>query len=198
LTCLIDSFCSAIWEFGLCEAAAGLQKSHRANLSQGNYRLIGDWVNATNKQYLNKLKLVIRKLPHLRHVDEVLAWNTSWPLVVLLASSDGGVGQHSVTIYGGGIYEPNAEFVLTKTRASLDWAAGVNCTCVGITQAYQIVPRNCGDLTNGPPPMYNVAGHGRGWVQKTASTYAKVRLMRGETIKVPHETLRGCVLLHSA
>jgi hypothetical protein len=42
LTCLIDSFCSAIWEFGLCEAAEGLQQEHRTRLSQSNYRLIGD------------------------------------------------------------------------------------------------------------------------------------------------------------
>jgi hypothetical protein len=68
LTCLIDSFCSAIWEFGLCDAAEGLQQEHRAKLSQNNYRLIADWIDVTNQHYLNKRQLVIRKL-HLRQVD---------------------------------------------------------------------------------------------------------------------------------
>jgi hypothetical protein len=82
LTCLIDSFCSAIWEFGLCEAVEGLQQEHRTRLNQSNYRLIGDWIKITNQHYLNHRWLVIRKLPHLRHVDQVLAWDTAWPLVV--------------------------------------------------------------------------------------------------------------------
>jgi hypothetical protein len=193
LTCLIDLFCSAIWEFDLCEAAEGLQQEYRAWLSQGNYWLIGDWIDVTNKHYLNHRRLVIRKLPHLRHVDQVLAWDTAWQLVVLLASSNGGVGQHSVTIYGEGIYEPNSTFVLTKSRKSLDWAAGVDYTCLGITREYQIVPRNSGSLTDGPPGIYNVEGHGRGWVEKTTWTYAKVWLFSGETIPTP------CVVtLHSA
>jgi hypothetical protein len=54
LTCLIDSFCSAIWEFGLCDAVEGLQQEHRTKLSQSNHRLIGDWINVTNKHYLNQ------------------------------------------------------------------------------------------------------------------------------------------------
>jgi hypothetical protein len=184
LTCLIDSFCSAIWAFGLCDAAEGLQRVHRMKLTQSNARLIGDWVEITNQQYLHERQLVIRKLPHLRHVDQVLAWDTAWPLVVLLASSDGGVGQHSVTIYEDGIYEPNAPFALTKSRGSLDWAAGLDCTCLGITKAYQIVPKNIGSLTDGPPPIYNLEGCGRVWVQKRAPTYAQVRLFSGERIKV--------------
>jgi hypothetical protein len=70
LTCLIDSFCSAIWEFGSCDAAEGLQQEeHRTKLSQSNYRLIADWIDVTNQHYLNKRQLVIRKLPHLRQVD---------------------------------------------------------------------------------------------------------------------------------
>jgi hypothetical protein len=188
LTCLIDSFCSAIWEFGLCDTAEGLQQEHRTKLSQSNYRLIADWIDVTNQHYLNKRQLVIRKLTHLRQVDQVLAWDTTWPLVVLLGSSDGAVGQHAVTIYEEGIYEPNAEFVLTKSRGSLDWAAGIDCTCQGITQAYQIVPRKCGSLTDGPPRMYNVPGHGRGWVEKTKATYAKVRLLSGETVQMIDKT----------
>jgi hypothetical protein len=95
-----------------------------------------------------------------------------------------GSGQHAVTIYEEWIYEPNAEFVLTKSRESLDWAAGVDCTCQGITQGYQIVPRKSGSLTDGPPRMYNVPVHGRGWVEKTKATYAKVRLLSGEIVKV--------------
>jgi hypothetical protein len=134
---------------------------------------------------------VIRKLPHLRHIDQVLAWDTAWPLVVLLASSDGGVGQHSVTIYAEGIYEPNLTFVLTKSRESLDWDAGVDCTCLGITRAYQIVPRHAGSLTDGPPRIYNVEGRGRGWVEKHTSMYAQVRLFSGERIKVVDKTFLG-------
>jgi hypothetical protein len=109
--------------------------------------------------------------------------------VVLLGSSNGGVGQHAVTIYKEGIYEPNAEFVLTKSRESLDWAAGVHCTCLGITQAYQIVPSSSSSLTEGPPRIYNIEGHGRCWVEKPRSTYAKVRLLSGETIKVFNKAL---------
>jgi hypothetical protein len=107
LTCLIDSFCSVIWEFGLCDAAEGLQQEHRTKLSQSNYWLIADWIDVTNKHYLNKRQLVIQKL-HLRQVDEVLAWDTTWQWVVLLGSSDGGVGQHAVMIYEEGIYERSA------------------------------------------------------------------------------------------
>jgi hypothetical protein len=191
LTCLIDSFCIAIWEFGLCAASEGLHREHRMWLSQSNYRLIGDWIEITQTNYLNKLQLVIRKLPHLRHVDQVLAWDTAWPSVVLLASSDGGAGWHSVMIYEEGIYEPNSTFVLTKSRESLDWATGVDCTCLGITRAYQIVPRHVGSLTDGPPRIYNVEGHGRGWVENNTSTYAKVRLFSGERIKVVDKTFLG-------
>jgi hypothetical protein len=32
--------------------------------------------------------------------------------------------------------------------------------------------------------MYNVAGHGRGWVEKNKATYAKVRLLCGETVQL--------------
>jgi hypothetical protein len=137
--------------------------------------LIGDWIEFTQRNYLNTLKLVIRrKLPHLRHVDQVLVWDTAWPLVVLLSSSNGGVGQHSVTIYEEGIYEPNSTFVLTKSGESLDWAAGIDCTCLGITRAYQIVPQHVGSLTDGPPRIDNVQGHGHGCVEKHAFTYAQV------------------------
>jgi hypothetical protein len=73
LTCLIDSFCSAICEFGLCEAAEGLHREHRMRLRQSNYWLIGDWIETTQRNYFNKLQLAIRKLPHLWHVDQVLA-----------------------------------------------------------------------------------------------------------------------------
>jgi hypothetical protein len=128
-------------------------------LSQSNYRLIGNWIETTTQRnYFNKLQLAIRKLPHLRHVDQVLAWDTAWPLVVLLSSSDGGVGQHSVTIYKEGIYEPNATFVLTKSRKSLDWTTGIDCTCLGITRAYQILPRQCGSLKDGPPVDTDAVG----------------------------------------
>jgi hypothetical protein len=191
LTCLIDSFCSAIWECGLCEAAEGLHREHRMRLSQSNYRLIGDWIDTTQRNYFNKLQLVIRKVPHLRQVDQVLAWDTAWPLVVLLSSSDGGVGQHSVTIYEEGVYEPNSAFVLTKSRESLDWATGIDCTCLGVTRAYQIVPRHVGSFTDGPPRIYNVEGHGRGWVENHTATYAQVRLFSGERIKVVDQTFLG-------
>jgi hypothetical protein len=174
LTCLIDLFCSAIWEFGLCKAAEGLHREHWMRLSQSNYWMIGNWIETTQCNYLNTLQLVIRKLPHLHHVDQVLAWDTAWPLVVLLSSSDGGVGQHSVTIHEEGVYEPNVTFVLTKSRESLDWATGIDCTCLGITRAYQIVPQHVGSLTDGPPLIYNVEGHGRGWVENQTATYAKV------------------------
>jgi hypothetical protein len=143
-------------------------------LSQSNYRLIGDWIETSQRNYFNKLQLAIRKLPHLRHVDQVLAWDTAWPLMVLLSSSDGGVGQrqHSVTIYEERVYEPNSTFVLTKSRESLDWATGIDCTCLGITRAYQIVPRHVGSVIEGPPRIYNVEGHVHGWVQNHTSTYA--------------------------
>jgi hypothetical protein len=139
------------WECGLWEAAEGLDRELWMLLSQSNYRLIGDWIETTQRNYFNKLQLVIRKVPHLRHVDQVLTWDTSWPLVVLLSSSNGGVGHHSVTIYEEGVCEPNSAFVLTKSRESLDWATGIDCTCLAITPAYQIVPRHVGSLTDGPP-----------------------------------------------
>jgi hypothetical protein len=191
LTCLIDSFCSAIWEFGLCDAAEGLHREHLMQLSQRNYRLLGDWIKTTQLNYFNKLQLAIRKLPHLRHVDQVLAWDTAWPLVVMLSSIDGGVGQHSVTIYDEGVYEPNLTFVLTKSRESLDWAAGIGCTCMGITRAYQIVPWHVGSVIDGPPRIYNVEGHGRGWVESTTPTYAKLRLFSGKVIRVSDKTFLG-------
>ena len=131
MTCLIDSFCSAMWAFGLTEAAQGLQDHYRAQLNQSNHRLIGEWIQVTNQHYLHRMQLVIRKLPRLCMVDDILAWDTSWPLVVLLMTSDGGVGQHSVTIYRDGIYEPNSAVVLTKSRGSLDWASGDGCTASG-------------------------------------------------------------------
>jgi hypothetical protein len=96
-----------------------LHQENRMRLSQSNYRLIGDWIKTTQRNCFNKLQLVIRKLPQLRHVDQVLAWYTAWPLVVLMSSSDGGVGQHSITIYEEGVYEPNSAFALTKSRTSL-------------------------------------------------------------------------------
>jgi hypothetical protein len=164
LTCLIDSFCSALWAFGLPKAAADLQQHHRLHLSQCNHRLIGDWINITNRNYLNPGGMVIRKIGNIHTVDHALAWDTSWPLLLVLATSDGAVGQHSVTVYRDGVYEPNAEFVLTKSRGSLDWASGDDCTCIGITKAYQIVPRDAGSLRNGPPRIFNVEGHGRGWL----------------------------------
>jgi hypothetical protein len=80
--------------------------------------------------------LAIRNLRHLRHVDQVLAWDTAWLLVVLLSSSNGGIGQHSVTIYEEGVYEPNLTFVLIKSRESLDWATKIDCTYLGITRDY--------------------------------------------------------------
>jgi hypothetical protein len=111
--------------------------------------------------------------------------------VVLLPSSDGGVGQHYVTIYEEGVYKPNSAIVLTKSRESLDWATGIDCTCLGVTRAYQIVPRHIGSLTDGPPRIYNVEGHGRGWVQNHTSTYAKLRLFSGEVIRVVDKTFLG-------
>jgi hypothetical protein len=50
LTCLIDSFCSAIWECGLCKAAEGLHREHRMRLSQSTDRLIGYWIETTQRK----------------------------------------------------------------------------------------------------------------------------------------------------
>ena len=134
---------------------------------------------------------MLRRLTNIRTVEDALVWNSAWPLVLFLNTSDGGVGAHAVTVFQDEIYEPNSEFALTKTVESLNWAGGDNCVVTGVKRVFQVLPRSTTQAMDEPPLMYTIDGHGLGWdcYQRNDETVdddepIQVQLLSGDSVLV--------------
>ena len=139
-TCYIDAFCSTLHAFGAVQGAFQLNREHRPSLTQRVVNLKQKLVQAANKA-IGVLQLTVRKVPPVRTVEDILFLGDTWPLVLLLSSSDGGHGQHAVGVWNNRVYETNAKSPLFKTAESLHWCCGDDVTCCGAATAYQILPR---------------------------------------------------------
>ena len=74
-----------------------------------------------------------------------IAWfDSSWPVVLLLQTNDGGHGSHAVTTWNSMIFDSNHRHPLRWSQKSLDWCSGKDSTCVGFSRAYRLCPDDHG------------------------------------------------------
>jgi hypothetical protein len=167
-TCLIDSFCSAMYEFGCVDQVTALRADPKSgDVSAGNKNIWTDFVCLVNSHFSS---IVIRlcKLRGAKDVDAILGWKDNFVIVTSLAASDGSDGQHAISICDGGIFDANCGSVLTKTQESLDWCCGgKGVKCIGIHRSYVALPI---DYSNRPVEhrilfqQQKPTGLVRGWI----------------------------------
>jgi hypothetical protein len=142
-TCLVDSFCSAMHEFGCPQVVANLrQQEEKVALSAGNKNIWGDFANLVNRNF-KPLGLQLFREKAFSSIEEFLNCDDSFVIIASLKANDGSGGQHAVAIFDGAIYDANCRFALQKGQESLDWCCGGDgVVCTGYERAYKLLPIN--------------------------------------------------------
>ena len=158
-TCLVDSTCGALHDFGLTSIVDDIQTNHRSQLTSSNPNVLGCFNNLIIKK-LGPIGLALKSVS-IKTVEQIIKYQYNFPVILLLESVDGASGQHAIAIYNQGIYDSNASHVLALTPASLNWACGDtgNSICIGAKKAYQVVPKACVDK----PVLAYTTHHGNIW-----------------------------------
>ena len=147
-TCLIDAFCSAMYEFGCVHPVEKLRADPKsAVVSAGNQNIWRDFIQLVNTHF-SSVGIRLCKLRGAKDVDAILTWKDNFVIVVSLKASDASDGQHAIAICDGGIFDANSGNVLSKTQESLDWCCGGGgVTCIGMHRSYVALPL---DYSNRP------------------------------------------------
>jgi hypothetical protein len=142
-TCLQHSMASALTAMGF-EAEAKVVAADAA--------LVGCKVTlvpraaALIQKVFSKSNLAMKKLHnHACSVAEIAKEDASWPLILIIQTSDGSHGTHAVTTWNQMIFYSNCVHSLRWSQRALDWCSGRDSTCVGFSRAYRICPANYGE-----------------------------------------------------
>lgn len=193
-TCLVDCFCSAMYDFGCLKEVEQLRNHPDCvGLNQMNTSVWSDFGNLVNRQFKG-VGLQIFRQKNSRSVEDLLTGDDSFVVIALLKSSDGMVGQHAIAIFNGGIYDANCPRVLKKTQKSLDWCCGEGEeTCTGIDRSYQLLPTHHKDIRSDMGFMIQRRNEHdcnvRGWVAGTKGKLPKVQFTDGHCCYVSLEEL---------
>ena len=94
---------------------------------------------AVVKKVFVKSHLEMKKLhSHACSVEEIGTMDATWPILLILQTSDGCYGSHAVTTWNGMIYDSNSDCAMRWSQLALDWCSGQASTCVGFSRAYRI------------------------------------------------------------
>jgi hypothetical protein len=141
-TCLRDSLASALAAMGFF---------FESQIVTGDATLVGctlDLVSKTVQAVRTAFaasNLRLKKLHnHACSVEDIARLESSWPIVLLLQTSDGCHGSHAVTTWNSMIFDSNYPHPLRWSQKSLDWCSGKDTACVGFSRAYRLCPDDHG------------------------------------------------------
>ena len=143
----------------------------------------------------------VKLFPHACNLQQVTAQDSSWPIVLIIQTSDGIYGTHAVTTWKGMIFDSNCPSALRWSQTSLDWCSGANSSCIGFSRAYHVCPANFGKAL----PMSDISigmqvrSHtfSLGWIMRLPTKKMKgyhVRLTNGRTETMSDEDLAKFVV----
>jgi hypothetical protein len=143
-SCLRHSLSSALHSMGFVNEAKELALED--SISGSTVGLVAHAVQFVNKLF-RKSHLVLKKMYNTRcSVGEVALADSSWPMLLLLQTSDGIYGSHAVTAWNGMIFDSTCTNALRWSQRSLDWCTGLDSTCIGFSKVYRLCPMDMGRM----------------------------------------------------
>ena len=193
-TCLLDCFCSAMFDFGCTTQVDEMRKSAEDQaLNQVNTKVWTDFGNLVNRHFKG-VGLQMFRQNNSRSVEDLLTCDDSFVIIAALKASNGMGGQHAIAIFNGGIYDANCRLVMKKTQESLDWCCGDGEeTCTGIERSYQLLPTHHKEIS--PDMAFTFQSRNandcnvRGWVHGTKGRLPQVQFVDGRRFFVTVEEL---------
>ena len=191
LTCLVDSFASALHVFGCVEEARKLNRQGRVNLNQSNLKCIGDTMDYIYyKLFETRFQMVKISATEGMSLEALLQVDDSWPIAALLRSEDGGEGQHAVGMLNGCIFESNSPRVLRKCAEAFHFSTGKRSICTGAFSVYRLAPNKQHHWTTRLPPVRTFDNHRMVWMvtSKPKKEPVMVQYFDGATDRWTRET----------
>jgi hypothetical protein len=146
-SCLRHSMASAFHAMGFVQEAKTLALED--GLSGCTVALVERAVQFVRKLFQSS-NLVLKKVfSTASSVYQVTQEDHSWPLLLIIQTSDGIYGSHAVTAWNGMIFDSTCPFALRWSQTSLDWCSGQASTCIGFSKVYRLCPVNFGAMLPG-------------------------------------------------
>jgi hypothetical protein len=141
-TCLRDSLASALAAMGF--EAEAMILADESSLVGCTVDLLQRTVALVRKTF-GKANIVMKKVhSHACAVSDIETCDASWPIILIIQSSDGCYGSHAATTWNRMLFDSNSPNPLRWSQASLDWCSGKDSNCVGFSRAYRLCPANEG------------------------------------------------------
>ena len=183
-TCLRHSMSSAMHAMGFTKEAKTLALED--SLTGVTIDLTAHAATCFRKIFKNSSLVMKKVFNSACSVDKVTQEDTSWPMVLLLQTSDGCAGSHAITTWKGMIFDSNCPTALCWSQRSLNWCSGKGSTCVGFLKVYRLCPDGYGrmfqDCTSkiGTQVQSNVSGStALGWVRQLPTYHSNGKQRKG-------------------
>ena len=193
-TCLRLSMASALAAMGFGDEAKELANDFR--LAGSMTDLLRMVVEAV-KTVFSSSNLVMKRINNRAFsVDDVSKEDSSWPIVLLLQTSDGCYGSHAITTWKNLIFDSNCDHALRWSQKSLDWCSGKDSSCTGFSRVYRICPASMGPIVG--KHVHPRSGSIVGWIMRLPSKHRKgyhVRYADGATENISEEEAKEGALV---
>jgi hypothetical protein len=167
-SCLRHSMASALAAMGFSIEAKVL--SDDTSLVGATVELVQRVSVVVQKLFVSS-NLALKKIHnHACSVSDISTEDSSWPIILLLQTSDGCHGRHAITTWKGMIFDSNCAHALKWSQKSLDWCSGVDSACTGFSRAYRICPADMGQTVGLHVPQRDGV---IGWIMKRPSKRQK-------------------------
>ena len=129
------------------------------------------------QRVFGKSNLIMKKVfNHACSVADIAGEDASWPLVLIIQTSDGCHGTHAVATWNRMLFDSNATYALRWSQKSLDWCSGKDSACTGFSRAYRICSADFGATL--PQSAISVGRHvhsngSLGWIMRLPSKKKK-------------------------
>ncbi len=141
-SCLRHSMASALHTMGFAEEAKAL--ALEKSISGSTVLLVERAAQCVRKLF-KRSNLVLKKVfSTASSVLQVAQEDSSWPMVLIIQTSDGVYGSHAITTWKGMIFDSTSPHALWWSQRSLDWCSGLDSTCIGFSKVYRLCPENFG------------------------------------------------------
>lgn len=143
-SCLRHSMSSAIHTMGFIEEAKDLALEE--SISGSTVGLVERAAQFVRKRF-KQSNLVMKKVFSTAcSVDQVTQEDSSWPMLLIIQTSDGIYGSHAITTWNGMIFDSTCPNALRWSQRSLDWSSGLDSTCIGFSRVYRLCPEDYGRM----------------------------------------------------
>jgi hypothetical protein len=137
-SCLRHSMASSLAAMGFAAEAKAV--AAKTSLLGCNLALVQETVLLVRALFA-KANLCMKKLhAHACSIADVGAEDASWPIVLIIQTSDGCHGTHAVMTWNGMIFDSNCRYALRWSWDALDWCSGKDSSCISFSRVYRICP----------------------------------------------------------